>query len=470
MTLWLLEQQFALDFERSRARCIPTGDQMIAFDRVTSAAADRSIARVAGSVCEIPVVGVLTKSRDRLAWILGMGNTTYSDIRNALAQAESDPSIKSIVLRVDSPGGMVDGLFEAIDAIAACTKPVVAVCDLAASAAYGLASAAKRIEASNRASSFGSVGVAMSFSFWNAETIIDLTNTDSPDKRPDVRTEAGKAVVRKELDAIAALFMDAIARGRGTTAAAVKSGFGRGAMLLASAAKQAGMIDSVRGGSAASRSQSSGALDRGDRLVALMDGKRSEPVVGASEEPDLGDQIMAAYEQRFGRITPAKPASGDRGDRLVALMDGDPIESDRVAGGPQERDLGDQIMDAYHQRFGRSSAKHAPEASATPAPATPPNFDVGDQICEQLNAQREKREPAAWATTPIANPSARPVSPDVVGVPAPGQALAYARNTLIPLMRGESPRPLDEGDEADRLMASFDRVDARVRARRAAMR
>jgi ClpP class serine protease len=474
VTLWLLEQEFARTFEQARARSVPTGDQLVAFERIT--AASSSIASIAGSVCEIPIVGVLTKSRDRFAWFMGVGNTTYRDIIAALAEAQANASIKNVVLRIDSPGGAVDGLFEAIDAIAACTKPVVAVCDLAASAAYGLASAAKRIEASNRASSFGSIGVATSYSYWNSETLVDLTNTDSPNKRPDARTDAGKAVIVKQLDDIAALFMDSIARGRSTTAAVVKSTYGRGAMLLASAAKQAGMIDGVRGASV-SAARAHASQDRGDQLVALLDGAQpdlGDQIMAAynqryggssrakrlpqsnatrvaspappadhdrgeqhADTPDLGDQIMAAYEQRYGRIPSAKPATADRGDRLVALLDGEPIESDPVAGAPQARDLGDQIMDAYYQRFGRSSANRPPAASA-----------------EQLNAQ-----------------SPRNATHDVLGVPPAGHALAYARNTLIPLMRGESHTPPgDEGDEADQLMARWNRVDARVRTRRAAMR
>jgi ClpP class serine protease len=379
MTIWLLERTAALDFESARAKHVFTGDQIVAFDRLVQAEAawGGTIGRVAGSTCEIPVTGILTKARDRLAWALGMGNTTYADIRSALASAQADHSIKSIVLRVDSPGGMVDGLFETIDAISACTKPVVAVCDLAASAAYGLAAAAKRIEATGRASMFGSIGVATSYSYWNAETLVELTNTDSPDKRPDARTDAGKKVIVDQLDAIAALFMDSIASGRRTTTATVKSTYGRGSVLLASAAKQAGMIDGVRASAPLSATSASlASADRGDQIIALLDAKKAG-LSRSAQERGTGDATSQAY---------------DVGDAIVALLD----QASTGAAASQAPDLADAIV-----ALAARPPAPEPNEGVRQTAGQSKSFDRGDQIVELMDANREGRAPEAWATAPV---------------------------------------------------------------------
>ncbi len=202
---------------------------------------------LAGSTAEIRVEGVLTKRPDFWAWLLGGGNTTYTSIRQALAVAEQDPNVKTIVLAVDSPGGNVDGLFETLDAIAALRasskKAIKVRAENAQSAAYGIAAAAGSIEAASRAATFGSIGTAVSFRV--DPTVVTLTNTDSPDKRPDVTTDAGKAVVVDFLDQINAEFVTAIAKGRDVSRQAVSDDFGRGASMTAPNALKLGLIDKI---------------------------------------------------------------------------------------------------------------------------------------------------------------------------------------------------------------------------------
>jgi len=70
-----------------------------------------------------------------------------------------------------------------------------------------------------------------------------VTSTEAPDKRPDPTTAEGQDVIRAYLDAVHALFAEAIARGRGTTVADVNENFGRGAVFVAADAKKRGMID-----------------------------------------------------------------------------------------------------------------------------------------------------------------------------------------------------------------------------------
>ena len=108
----------------------------------------------AGKMMTIPIQGVLTKDCD---WC----GTTYGSIADAAEDAASDPSVKRVVLAVDSPGGEIIGLPETAEVIRrlARVKPVHAVVEgTSASAAYWLTSQASDITIAPSAE-VGSVGV-----------------------------------------------------------------------------------------------------------------------------------------------------------------------------------------------------------------------------------------------------------------------------------------------------------------------
>lgn len=202
-----------------------------------------SIMRVVAGVAEIGITGVLTEAPDFFAAYFGGGNTSYQDIRASLQMAASDPAVREVVLAIDSPGGTVQGLFETLDVLETFSKPLRAQASFACSAAYAIAAQCDSILANTKASSFGSIGVAVAM--FVDDAVVDITNTESPDKRPDVTTPEGVATVQRELDAFFKLFAEAIARGRGVTFERVTQDFGRGATLLTADAKKAGMIDGL---------------------------------------------------------------------------------------------------------------------------------------------------------------------------------------------------------------------------------
>jgi ClpP class serine protease len=253
---WLLKPEIAQAMRAARTLGYqPTTEERAKFAaqmQEAYAARDGDVPRImniAGDTAEVSVEGVLTEKPDCFALMFGGGNTTYEGIRQSLARAESDPSIKKVVMNVASPGGSVRGLFETLGAIEAFSKPITVRASLAASAAYGIAAVAGPIEATTAASEFGSVGVACEI--YLDDEVVQITSTEAPNKRPDVRTEEGQGVVRGYLDAFHEIFVDAIARGRSAstgekiTAADVNAGFGRGASVLAKQSKAAGMIDRI---------------------------------------------------------------------------------------------------------------------------------------------------------------------------------------------------------------------------------
>ncbi|GAB3990349.1 hypothetical protein GCM10028807_17320 [Spirosoma daeguense] len=88
-------------------------------------------------VCIIPILGTLTR--------YGLCNWGYEDLAGILAIADRMESVKAILLKIDSPGGAVDGLRTFADVVRACKKPVVVWTNYCASAAYFIASQAAEI-------------------------------------------------------------------------------------------------------------------------------------------------------------------------------------------------------------------------------------------------------------------------------------------------------------------------------------
>lgn len=287
MIRWLVDASTGDELERGAAlEASATVEQRRDFSAVVTGRNGSSPLVVAGDVGEIAIVGLLTARPSFVAWLLGVGNTVYSDVQAALAQAAADPTIKRVVLAVNSPGGQVDGLFDCLAALESFTKPISTRASFAASAAYAIASLGGKITATGPAATFGSIGVAASFTVDPSQ--VDITSTAAPNKRPDVSTPEGQAVVRAELDDLHALFADAIARGRGTTVARVNAEFGRGGVVLAAEAKKRGMVDAIAK-TGSSSSSGARAAAPGSQLAA------AQALIAQLEQPGpAGRQLQAA--------------------------------------------------------------------------------------------------------------------------------------------------------------------------------
>ncbi len=109
------------------------------------------------SVYEIRLEGLI--SADGSGSLLSGGGVTPEEIISQLDEAESNPSVKAILIRVNSPGGTAAASQEIYEEVKKAEKPVVvSVSETCASGAYYIASAADKIIA-NRSSSVGSIGV-----------------------------------------------------------------------------------------------------------------------------------------------------------------------------------------------------------------------------------------------------------------------------------------------------------------------
>lgn len=92
----------------------------------------------------------------------GNCNMGYEDMSQVLNAAYANPSVRSIVLNINSPGGNCDGLMEVAATLRARNKPVVAFGGFIASAAYAIACSADEVWLDEQAvSEVGSIGVLM---------------------------------------------------------------------------------------------------------------------------------------------------------------------------------------------------------------------------------------------------------------------------------------------------------------------
>jgi len=155
----------------------------------------------------------------------GMGGCSYVDIMDAAARAAADvdPDRGEVFIKMKCPGGTVDGCdaaFQALWKLSESHHIIVENMGLIASGAQWLASAAHKIIAKTPVAFQGSIGVVANFydfsgmleNFGIEEVII--TNFESPDKVPDLKTEKGKKIVIEELNEIYGVFRQRVLQGR----------------------------------------------------------------------------------------------------------------------------------------------------------------------------------------------------------------------------------------------------------------
>jgi len=232
-----------------------SGAEISAEDRAAyiKAADERQRYQQQGAVAVIPVFGVIAQ---RMGLMGAMsGGTSTEGLTKQIREAAADPSIASIVLNVDSPGGSVSGLPELHAEIMAAreAKPVVASANATmASAAYYIGSAASEvaITPSGRAGSVGVIAMHIDDSAALEQDGIKVTYITAGKFKSEANpheplTEEARAQLQSDVDKYYAMFVRDVAKGRGISIADVKSNFGEGRMLLAQDAKAAGMVDRI---------------------------------------------------------------------------------------------------------------------------------------------------------------------------------------------------------------------------------
>jgi ClpP class serine protease len=294
---------------------------------------------IADGVATIAIDGVLSKAGpDLIDQILGLSGTSYGEIIKALSAAVDSPLVQSIQLAIDSPGGEVFGVDEARGAIAraAQAKPTTAInTGMIASAAYWLASAADKIVSTSPVNLTGSIGV-VAVAIDRSERdrkfgVVTVVSRNAPDKRPNLGTESGLAVVQDQVDALERAFIERVAEGRGISADTVRATFGRGRMLIAidpdsskASALSVGMIDEVVnsfGTSSSLADQSVKAVSDTEIEAAAQSCTATEeaPRCAAKEEQEMSEELQAKIAELEAMLGKNTAAQNDLESRMTAV-------------------------------------------------------------------------------------------------------------------------------------------------------
>lgn len=225
------------------------GQHVAASGRGRTAGASQQIKGVA----LVNMFGVIQQHR---SWIMDFfGGVSTEAVGAEIREAALDPSVRAIVLNINSPGGGVQGVPELAREIlnARAKKQVTAVANsMAASAAYWLASQASDLVISP-SGSVGSIGVFASHEDYSkaldAEgvkvSLVSAGKYKTEGNPYEPLGEEARANLQADVDAFYGMFVRAVAVGRRVTNAEVLQNYGQGRMLLANQAVRLGMADRV---------------------------------------------------------------------------------------------------------------------------------------------------------------------------------------------------------------------------------
>lgn len=214
----------------------------------------RPLIRV-GSVAVIPIQGVISQKINMVDNLSGPGGTSTEMLTRHVQEAVDDKAITTILLDIDSPGGSVFGIQELVDVLMAARdkkRVVASINSVAASAAYWLAACANEIVVAP-SGMVGSIGVfqmhedvskaaemeGVKVSFIQAGKYKTEGNPYEP------LSADAQAALQAQVNDYYDIFVKAVAKGRGVSQAAVRSGYGEGRMVRAADAVKQGMADRV---------------------------------------------------------------------------------------------------------------------------------------------------------------------------------------------------------------------------------
>jgi len=244
-------------------------------------------------IYEIRLEGVI--SAEKYSGLFSTETVTPEEIISQLDEAEKNPNVKAILIRVNSPGGSPAATQEIYEELKKKEKPiVVSVSEVCASGAYYIASAADRIIA-NRSSSVGSIGVIMQIP--NYEELYEqlglkyttikqgeFKDVGSPD-RPV--TEEEIKMLEAQLKEIYEQFISDVAQARNMEIDRVRE-MATGWVFLGTEALELGLIDGI--------GNYKDAID----IAAELGGIKGEPKVIRQESGhSLMDMILDYYLNSF---------------------------------------------------------------------------------------------------------------------------------------------------------------------------
>lgn len=260
----------------------------------------RDLYQNVNGVAVIAVEGVIAKKMNLFMDI--SGGTSTQILGDAVRQAMDDPSVRALVLNIDSPGGSVDGTQEVAMQIFAARgeKPIVAYTDgMMASAAYWIGAAADQLYISGDTTEVGSIGVVA--------THVDVSKMQETSGIKTTEIVAGKfkrvtssyaplsdmgrATIQEQVDHIYSVFVQNVAAFRGVTPETVVKDMADGRIFLGQQAIDHGLVDGQR-----SLDALIGELASGRTQGGRMHGTATETIHSISQA-DLDTAVREARER-----------------------------------------------------------------------------------------------------------------------------------------------------------------------------
>ncbi|EME71395.1 hypothetical protein H261_03263 [Paramagnetospirillum caucaseum] len=373
-------------------------------------------------VAVVPVIGPIVRYAGMFTDI--SGGTALARLATDFQAALDNPEVKSILLEIDSPGGEANGIaeFAAQVRAAAARKPVTAyVGGMGASAAYWIAASAGEIVVSSTAmlGSIGTVAAMTDTRERDAKAGVrqyEFVSSQSPLKRPDPATDAGRAAMQSLVDRLSAEFVTAVAAYRGVSAEAVLADFGQGGLLVGADAVAAGMADRLGSlestlaslaGKPVAGSSGKGALRRpvtAHQQGAIMSDTSTSEARQDSPAPIVTASTLSQTHPAVFAEIKAAGAAAERSRILAiqaqALPGHDSLVARCIEDGTEPGAAAQMILAAEKAKGPRQLAALAAEAQAQPklevAVAEDPK-PVADAPAVDPAAPLEDRAKAVWA-------------------------------------------------------------------------
>lgn len=172
------------------------------------------------------------------------GGTSITSLTSEFTSARDNPDIKAILFDHDSPGGVATSInaFSNLIFESRGIKPIYSYVDgTCASADFWIASASDKLIVDETAR-LGSVGTVVGVPKKGADDqYIEITNSLSPFKRPDVENKEHYDSIVKYLDEMTDVFHASLSRNFGVTKSHVIENFGKGGLKVGENAVSAKM-------------------------------------------------------------------------------------------------------------------------------------------------------------------------------------------------------------------------------------
>ena len=249
---------------------------------------------------------------------------TYDSIERAFNKCLADES-----------GGEVNGCSDLADKIfnARGSKPygiVARTGGMMCSAAYWLGSSCEEVYTAS-SGTLGSIGVLYAFRKINEQIITEtvVVSDLSPDKSPDPNTPEGIALIKKELNDLAEVFIRSVARNRGTTVEDVKMNFGKGGVFIGENAVAAKLADGVMSLDDLCRQMKQGTSINGGAVMAT-----NAKVAGTKDPVDMEavkSQAVADYKQRVADMNGIFEGLDVSAEEMAGFVDSDKTVANATA-------------------------------------------------------------------------------------------------------------------------------------------